>query len=90
LVENGFSTGNKIVFWTDINHTSENMAGIIGSLKAGLTIVYPEFENWDDVKRAIADSGADVLVISPHVNVEKNLNRIDEVLRDVPELNQGN
>lgn len=66
------------------------MAGIIGSLKAGLTIVYPEFENWDDVKRAIADSGADVLVISPHVNVEKNLNRIDEVLRDVPELNQGN
>ena len=46
LVENGFSSGNKIVFWTDINHTSENMAGLIGSLKAGLTIVQPEYENW--------------------------------------------
>lgn len=65
------------------------MAGLIGSLKAGLTIVHPEYENWDDVKTAITDSGADVLVISPHVNVEKNLNRIDELLRDIPELNQG-
>ncbi len=66
------------------------MAGLIGSLKAGLTIVQPEYENWDDVKRAMADSGADILVVSPHVNVEKNLNRIDEVLKDIPELNQGN
>ncbi len=65
------------------------MAGLIGSLKAGLTIVQPEYENWDDVKRAMADSGADILVVSPHVNVEKNLNRIDEVLKDIPELNQG-
>ena len=77
------------MFWTDINHTAENMAGLIGSLKAGLTIVNPEFENWDDVKTAIANSGADILVLSPHVNVEKNLNRIDEVVRDIPELNQG-
>jgi len=66
------------------------MAGLIGSLKAGLTIVNPEFENWEDVKKAILDSGASILVISPHVNVEKNLNRIDELLKDIPELNQGN
>jgi len=65
------------------------MAGLIGSLKAGLTIVHPEYENWEDVKEAISESGVDVLVISPHVNVEKNLNRMDELLKDIPELNQG-
>jgi hypothetical protein len=62
---------------------------MIGSLKAGLTIVNPEFENWEDVKKAITESGASILMISPHVNVEKNLNRIDELLKEIPELNQG-
>lgn len=42
------------------------------------------------MKRALLDSQAEVLVLSPNVNVEKNVNRIDELLKDIPELNQGN
>jgi hypothetical protein len=61
----------------------------LGSLKAGLTIVNSEFEDWADVKQAMNDSGADILVVSPHKNVEKDINRIDEVMKDIPEMNDG-
>ncbi len=90
LTENGFSSGSKILFWSDINHSAENIAGILGSLKAGLTIVNPEFEDWADVKQALQESGADILVLSPHKQVDKDINRIDEIVKDIPEMNDGN
>jgi hypothetical protein len=62
----------------------------LGALKAGLTIVNSEFEDWADVKQALNDSGADILVVSPHKVVEKDINRIDEVMKDIPEMNDGN
>lgn len=89
MIENGFSTGSKILFWSDINHTSENLAGILGSLKAGCTIVNSEFEDWSDVRKALSDSGADILVVSPHKIVERDINRIDEIMKDIPEMNDG-
>ena len=48
----------------------------MGALKAGLTVVNSEFEDWADVKQALNDSGADILVVSPHKNVEKDINRL--------------
>ena len=54
-----------------------------------MTIVNSEFEDWADVKKAMVDSGADILVVSPHKIVEKDINRIDEVMKDIPEMNDG-
>ena len=61
----------------------------MGSLKAGLTVVNSEFEDCVDVKKALNDSGADILVVSPHKIVEKDVNRIDEIMKDIPEMNDG-
>jgi hypothetical protein len=55
-----------------------------------LTIVNPEFEDWADVKQALQESGADILVLSPHKQVDKDINRIDEIVKDIPEMNDGN
>jgi hypothetical protein len=41
------------------------------------------------VKKALNDSGADILVVSPHKQVEKEINRIDEIVKDIPEMNDG-
>ena len=58
----------------------------MGALKAGLTVVNSEFEDWADVKQALNDSGADILVVSPHKNVEKDINRIDEITQQIKDL----
>lgn len=54
-----------------------------------MTIVNSEYEDWADVKRALNDSGADILVVSPHKIVDKDVNRIDEIMSDIPEMNDG-
>jgi hypothetical protein len=61
----------------------------MGSLKAGLTIVNSEFEDWADVKQALRDSEADILVVSPHKVIENDTTRIDEIMKDLPEMNDG-
>jgi len=65
------------------------MSAAIGTIKAGSTIVSTEFENWDDVQKVLKESGAEVLVVSPHVQAENNKTRIDRVAEAIPELNKS-
>lgn len=65
------------------------MSAAIGTIKAGSTIVSTEFENWDDVQKVLKESGAEVLVVSPHVQDENNKTRIDRVAEAIPELNKS-
>lgn len=79
-------SGDKILFWTDVNHTLEYAAAATGVIKAGSTIVSSEFENWEDVERVLKESKADVLVMTPYVQAEKNKTRIDKVQESIPEM----
>lgn len=65
------------------------MSAAIGTIKAGSTIVSTEFENWDDVQKVLKESGAEVLVVSPHVQAENNKTRIDRIAEAIPELNKS-
>lgn len=58
-------------------------------MKAGLTVVHSEFEDWSDVRKALENSGADILVFSPHRTADRDGNRVDEVMKDIPEMNEG-
>lgn len=55
-------------------------------MKAGLTLVFPEYENWDDVSSALSSSQADILLISPYSNTSANTKRIDNLNSAIPEL----
>jgi hypothetical protein len=65
------------------------MSAAVGTIKAGSTIVTTEFENWDDVQKVLKESGAEVLVVSPHVQAENNKTRIDRITEAIPELNKS-
>jgi hypothetical protein len=69
-----------------VNHSLESLAGSLGALKAGTTVVSSEFENWEDVNKTLAESKADVLVLSPYIQVEKNITRLDAITKSIPEL----
>ena len=84
-MEQGFS-GDKVLFWSDVNHTLEYISAAVGTIKAGSTIVSTEYENWDDVQKVLKDSKADVLVISPFVQLENNKNRFDKISEAFPGL----
>ena len=74
------------MFWTDVNHSLEYIASSLGAIKAGATIVSAEFENWEDVKGVLDASKADVLIMSPYTQVEKNRNKIDLLSSSIPEM----
>jgi hypothetical protein len=88
LVEQGLSK-SKILFWTDVNHSLEYISAAVGSIKAGNTLVSPEYENWEEVRTALRESKADVLVVSPFIKVEGNKTRIDIINEDIPELSKS-
>ena len=87
-MEQGFS-GDKVLFWSDVNHSLEYMSAAVGTIKAGSTIVNAEFENWNDIQSVMKDSGADVLVVSPFSQTENNKTRIDKINEAIPELSRS-
>jgi hypothetical protein len=66
------------------------MSAAVGTIKAGSTIVSTEYENWEDVQKVLKESGAEVLVVSPHVQAENNKTRIDKISEAIPELSRSN
>jgi replicative DNA helicase len=74
------------MFWSDVNHSLEYIAGALGTIKAGNTIVSSEYENWEDIQKVLKQSEADVLVVSPFVQSEKNKTRMDKLNEAIPEL----
>jgi hypothetical protein len=89
LMEQGLG-GKKVMFWSDVNHSLEYISAAVGSIKAGNTIVSTEYENWEDVQKVMKDSGAEVLVLSPFVQSEKNKTRMDKINDAIPELSKSN
>ena len=83
------SGGNKILFWSDVNHSSEYISASLGAIKAGNTIVSTEYENWEDVQKVLKESEADILVVSPFVKADKNKTRIDKINESIPELSKS-
>ena len=39
LVENGFSSGDKLLVWTDQTNSAELLVAQVGAIKAGVTVV---------------------------------------------------
>lgn len=52
-----------------------------------MTLVLPEYENWENIEYALAKSEADILLVSPHTNVSNNYKRIDSLNQCIPEMN---
>jgi hypothetical protein len=77
------------MLWTGINHTLETITAAIGALKAGSTIVVSEFENWEDIQKTLSDSKADLLLLSPYSQTDKQTSYIDSVIKSIPEMNKG-
>jgi acyl-CoA synthetase (AMP-forming)/AMP-acid ligase II len=88
LAEQGYAQGSKVLFWTDVNHSLEYVAASLGCLKAGTTVISSEFENWEDIHKTLTESKADVLVVSPYVQIEKNITRLDALTKSIPELSK--
>ena len=84
-MEQGF-TGDKVLFWSDVNHTLEYISAAVGTIKAGSTIVSTEYENWEDVQKVLKDSKADVLIVSPFVQLDNNKTRFDKISEAFPGL----
>jgi hypothetical protein len=59
-------------------------------LKAGSTIVNSEFENWEDIQKTLSEAKADVLIVSPHIQIDKNETRLDAINKSIPELSKSN
>ena len=83
------SVGKKILFWSDVNHSTEYISASIGAIKAGNSIVSTEYENWEDVQKVLKESQADLLVVSPFVKADNNKTRIDKINESIPELSKG-
>jgi acyl-CoA synthetase (AMP-forming)/AMP-acid ligase II len=66
LVENGFSSGDKLLVWTDQTNSAELLVAQVGAIKAGVTIVaFDEKDNQDALNQALKTSGARGLLFSP-------------------------
>ena len=51
-----------------------------------MTLVLPEYENWDDVDNTLAKSGADLLIVSPNSKITPTVSRMDLLNENMPEL----
>ncbi len=51
-----------------------------------MTLVLPEYENWEDVDNALSKSNADVLLLSPFSNITNTSTRMDLLNESIPEL----
>ena len=51
-----------------------------------MTLVLPEYENWDDVDNTLAKSGANLLIVSPNSKITPTVSRMDLLNEHMPEL----
>ncbi len=77
------------MLWTGVNHTLETITSAIGTLKAGSTIVFSEFENWEDIEKTLSESKTDLFVLSPYSQTDRQTTYIDSVLKSIPEMNKS-
>jgi hypothetical protein len=77
------------MLWTGVNHTLETITAAIGTLKAGSTIVFSEFENWEDIQKTLSDSKSDLLLVSPYTQSDKENSYIDFINKSIPEMSKS-
>lgn len=80
LVEMGYVPGQKLLVWSDVNHSAEIICATIGAWKAGLTVLNSEFENHEDIIKALNDT--DVFVFSPFISSE-NKTRLESIQKEL-------
>lgn len=85
LIELGFQPGNKLLIWSDINHSAEIITATIGAWKAGLSIVFSEYENFEEIEKGLKE--ADVFLFSPYSPINDKT-RIEYVNSKIEEIKQ--
>jgi len=51
-----------------------------------MTIVIPQYENWEDIDTTLTKSNAEILIISPNSNVTSTSTRMDLLNENIGEL----
>ena len=73
LVENGYSSGDKLVLWLDQSNSAEILVAQMGAAKAGVTVVtFDEKNSHDALDQTLRDSGARGLFFSPGTSTNED------------------
>lgn len=87
LVERGYNPGDKLLLWVDDENAAEVAVAQIGAIKAGVSIVsVSTHDEINHIGDALAQSGAQGLMFSPHTKVDGHNQRANLLLELMPEL----